>query len=119
MAERLRDVADQLPGCRIRHLRQQAHVIAKVGQGLELAPGAVTVAEQVQALRQPVAADDEAVGVVGPAMDVRPLGELALDRLDRGAHPWLACVDEPNHRQKQHGCVELLRVIRASERVGL
>src|SRR5208283_4805326 len=94
MAERLREVAKELPGDWIDLLGQQADLIDEGGGTLENGPGPNRLAYLGQGLGQPEGAQKEGAflalePVVGPiAIDQSPLvSEPLLCGVDRGQHP--------------------------------
>jgi MFS family permease len=79
VAERLREVAQQLPGVRVDLLGQQADVVDVSGGPLEHLTGALHAAGHRQGLRQPEGAQQERAFLTGQPVDAA-LGAVPVDQ---------------------------------------
>ena len=125
MAERLREVAKELPADWIDLLGQQADLIDEGGGTLENGPGRTGwpawarawASQKVHKRKVPSSPSRPFAGPI--AIDQSPLvGEPLLCRGDRGQHPRIVCRKKSHQGHHQVGSVDFIRSEGLGERLG-
>jgi hypothetical protein len=118
VAERLREVPEQLAGAWVDLLGQEPDVVREAAGVLEERLGSFTATRPREAADKPERADDErslaaAETVVGAVAKHQPLlDELALDRVEGGKDALVIRRKKADQRYEQRGGVELVGVER-------
>ena len=129
MAEGLRGVAEVATGGRVVLLAEEADVVAQGEEAFEQVDCLIGAADAVECICEPEGGGEKAAFASGNAVDVGAafgdgvpqyeavIGEVSLDRVDRGDHALVVPREEAVARHQQHRRVEPGGSVGLGERV--